>query len=138
MQKHQYKTIVQETHIDLFGHVNNAAYLEMYEQARWDLIGRHGYGVDTIQKLMQGPVILEINIKYQKEIKAREEIIITVENLDYKGKIGRLRQQMIKADQSVASEAIITYGLFDLKARKLIEPTPEWKRAVGLADSIKE
>lgn len=32
----------------------------------------------------------------------------------------------------IASEAIFTFGLFDLKARKMISPTPEWKSAIGL------
>lgn len=52
--------------------------------------------------------------------------------LGYKGKIAQMKQQMIKDDGSVASEAVFTFGLFDMKERKLIEPTPEWKRAIGM------
>ena len=32
----------------------------------------------------------------------------------------------------VACEAIVTFGLFDLERRKLIEPTPAWRYAIGL------
>lgn len=127
-----YKIIIKEHHVDSLGHMNNATYLALYEEARWEVITSRGYGFQEVQKRRQGPVILEINIKFQREILLREEITITVEMLAYKGKIGQMRQQMLKADGTVASEVLITYGLFDMKERRLIEPTPEWKQAVGI------
>jgi YbgC/YbaW family acyl-CoA thioester hydrolase len=129
---HHWKTIIQETHIDLFGHVNNAAYLELFEQARWDLISQNGFGINEIIKHQVGPTILEINIKYLKELRAREVIIITVESVEHGRKVGKLKQQMLRENGEVAAEALITYGLFDMKSRRLIEPTPEWKKAIGL------
>ena len=51
---------------------------------------------------------------------------------EYERKIGKLRQQMLKADGALACEAIFTIGLFDLERRRLIEPTPAWAYAVGL------
>jgi hypothetical protein len=39
---------------------------------------------------------------------------------------------MIRASGEEASAATFTCGLFDLKARQLIEMTPEWNRAVGV------
>ena len=47
------------------------------------------------------------------------------------GNMGKMLQKMIKADGTVASEALFTFALFDLVARKLIEPTAEWKQAIG-------
>lgn len=127
-----YKLLIRETHIDSYGHVNNATYLSLYEEARWEAITPRGFGFSDIHRLQQGPVILEVNIKFLKEIKLRENITIVSSILDYEGKIGHMKQQMIKDDGSVASEAIFTFGLFDLKARKMILPTPEWKKACGL------
>lgn len=127
-----YSLVIKEHHVDSLGHMNNATYLALYEEARWEVITSRGYGFQEVQKRRQGPVILEINIKFLREILLREEITITVEMLDYKGKIGRMRQQMLKEDGTVASEALITYGLFDMKERRLIEPTAEWKQAVGI------
>lgn len=127
-----YRLVIKEHHVDSLGHMNNATYLALYEEARWEVITSRGYGFQEVQKRRQGPVILEINIKFLREILLREEITITVEMLDYKGKIGRMRQQMLKEDGTVASEALITYGLFDMKERRLIEPTAEWKQAVGI------
>lgn len=126
-----YKLLIREGHLDSYGHVNNATYLAMYEEARWEFVTQRGYGFDYVHQTGQGPVILEVNIKFMKELGLREEITITTELLDYPSRIGKLKQQMLKADGSVASEAIFTFGLFDLRARKMISPTPEWKSAIG-------
>lgn len=128
-----YKFLVREVHVDSYGHINNATYLSLFEEARWELITPRGYGFNEIHKLKQGPVILEVNLKFLKEIRLRETITITTTLLSYTGKVGQLKQQMVKDDGSVASEAIFTFGLFDIKARKLIEATPEWKQALGIS-----
>lgn len=129
---HRYVRLIHETDLDLFGHVNNAAYLSILEEARWDLITARGYGLDRINERGQGPVILEIQIKYLREIGNRESVTIESELVDYSGKVGRMRQRILKADGEPASEATLMFGLFDLNARKLLLPTPEWARAVGL------
>ncbi|WP_374074968.1 acyl-CoA thioesterase [Bdellovibrio bacteriovorus] len=128
----QYKITVRENHVDSYGHINNATYLSLYEEARWELITPRGYGFNEIHKLKQGPVILEVNLKFLKEIRLRENITITTKLLHYKGKVGQMLQQMVKDDGTVASEAVFTFGLFDMKERKLIEPTPEWKKALAI------
>jgi YbgC/YbaW family acyl-CoA thioester hydrolase len=129
---HQYPILIRESHLDTFGHVNNAVYLSLFEEARWELVTSHGYSLQTVQERKQGPVILELTLKFLKELKLREQITITTEMLDYSGRIAKMKQQMIKTDGSVASEATFTFGLFDLEKRRLIEPTPEWRKAIGL------
>ena len=126
-----YPLQIKEHHVDSLGHLNNATYLALYEEARWEGITKGGFGMQEMQKLKQGPVILEANIKFLKELRLREYITITTQMISYQGKIGKLKQQMLKADGSVASEAIFTVALFDMHERKLIEPTPQWKKAVG-------
>lgn len=126
-----YKIKIREAHIDFYGHVNNATYLTLFEEARWELITPQGFGFEDIQKSQQGPVILEVNLKFLKEIRLREDISITTELVSYQGKIGKMLQKMIKQDGAVASEALFTFGFFDMQSRKLIEPTPEWKKALG-------
>ncbi|HJT24831.1 MAG TPA: acyl-CoA thioesterase [bacterium] len=127
-----YEVIIRESHLDTFGHVNNAAYLTLFEEARWDFITKNGYGLKRVQELQQGPIVLELNIKFKKELTLREKIQITLELVDYRGKISHFRQEMIKEDGTVATELELTFGLFDLKARRLIDPTPEWRKAIGL------
>lgn len=127
---YQYKVLIRETHLDVFGHMNNATYLELFEEARWDTIVKNGFDLNYIKRTQTGPVILECNVKFLLEILPREEITITVEQISYHGVIGKLKQQMLKANGEVACEAVFTYGLFDLKNRRLISPTEEWLKAI--------
>ena len=129
---HEKAIVISEAHLDSFGHVNNARYLELLEQARWDLITERGFGIDVIRSSRTGPTILEINIRFLRELAARDAIVIRTEILSYERKVGKLRQQLIRADGNVACEAIFTIGLFDLERRRLIEPTPAWAFAIGL------
>jgi len=129
---HEKTILISEAHLDSFGHLNNARYHELFEQARWDLIATRGFGIDNIGRTQTGPVVLEVTMKFLRELAPREEIVIRSELVSYERKIGKLRQEMVKRDGQVACEALYTFGLFDLARRRLIEPTPEWAHAVGL------
>lgn len=128
-----YVVLILESHLDTFGHMNNASYLMLFEEARWDLITRNGYGLRQVQEVQKGPIVLELTMKFRREINLREKILIKTELVDYTGKIGHFRQEMIKEDGTLATELSLAMGLFDMKERKLIEPTPEWKKAIGFA-----
>lgn len=126
---------VLEKNLDSFGHVNNAVYMEFYEQARWQFITENGYGLPQVQKLKKGPVILESNIKFKKEIKLRETFKVRSQMVENRGKIMTIHQEMIldkSGKEVVASEADFVVGFFDLIERKLIDPTPEWLKAIGV------
>jgi len=131
---HEKTILISEAHLDSFGHMNNARYFELFEQARWDLITERGFGIDTIRRTSTGPVVLEVNVRFRRELPAREQVVIRSQLASYEGKVGIIRQEMIKPDGTVAAEATFSFGLFDLKRRKLIEPSPAWAYAVGLAD----
>jgi acyl-CoA thioester hydrolase len=125
------RILISESHLDSFGHLNHARYLELLEQARWDLITERGFGIDVIRRTRTGPVILEVTIKYMRELGPREPVVIRSELLTYEGKVGTFRQQMVKEDGALACEAIFSFGLFDLERRKLIDPTLAWQFALG-------
>jgi acyl-CoA thioester hydrolase len=128
-----YPLIIQETYLDTFGHVNNATYLILLEEARWDMITKNGFGLKKIQETSIGPTILEIKISFLKELRLREEITIETQMISYENKIGRLSQKIIRAGD-VCCMAEFVIGLFDMKRRKLIIPTQEWLEAVGIGD----
>lgn len=131
-----YQIQINETQLDLFGHVNNATYLQLYEQARWEMIEHRGYGVEQIRKTQHGPVILECHIKYRREIKNREKITIKTKcQRDAKNSIlMTIEQEMIKESGELASCATFKVGLMDLCERKLIPLTPLWLKAVELGN----
>jgi len=129
---HEKPILISESHLDSFGHLNHARYFELLEQARWDLITERGFGMDVIRRTKTGPIILEVTMKYMRELGPREPVVIRSEMVSYEGKVGTFRQQIVKAGGTVACEATFMFGLFDLERRKLIDPTPEWRYAIGV------
>lgn len=124
---------ILETDLDFYGHVNNARYLSMFEEARWEIITDHGFGFREIQKEKIGPVILRVDLRYKKELQCRENITITTEFTSDIAKVMTLRQKILKEDGSVACVADFTYAVWDLRERKIIFPPDSWLQAVGLA-----
>lgn len=128
-----YPLMIKEAHLDTFGHVNNATYLTLFEEARWDLVTKNGYGLKKIQETGLGPVILEIKLSFLKELFLRDEIIIETKMRAYVKKIAKISQKMIRNNE-VCCEAEFIMGFFDLNKRKLIPPTPEWLKAIGIEE----
>ncbi len=131
----EYDLTILEHHLDTFGHVNNATYLQILEEARWDIITGRGYGLQKIMRSGLGPVILDVYLKFLKELRLRQRIKIKSQSEPYSGKTGIIRQWIENESGQRCCEAEFTFGLFDTHARKLVNPTPEWLYAVGLADS---
>ncbi|MHB2025686.1 MAG: acyl-CoA thioesterase [Elusimicrobiota bacterium] len=125
-----YPVFIHERHLDTFGHVNNAAYLEIFEEARWHWITTNGFGLKEIRSRGVGPVILEVAMRFHRELGNRENVIVRSRCLDYRGKVARMEQSMLRDDGKVFCRAEFKFGLFDLKTRRLIDPTPEWIAAL--------
>ena len=62
---HEYELLIHEAHLDTFGHVNNAKYLEVLEEARWDFITRNGYGLDEVVRVMETNKIRRVPVVNQ-------------------------------------------------------------------------
>ncbi|RDI43384.1 acyl-CoA thioesterase [Aquicella lusitana] len=129
-----YPLVIKETYLDTFGHVNNAAYLTILEEARWDLITQNGYGLTKIQETGLGPTILEIKLSFLKELCLREKAVIETQMISYEKKIGKLSQKIVRGSD-ICCVAELVIGLFNMHERKLVMPTPEWLYAVGIAFS---
>jgi acyl-CoA thioester hydrolase len=109
---------------------------QLFEEARWELITARGYGLDTIRATRLGPVILEAQVKFRREVKNRDRVVIRTSLLSYDGKIGKLRQRLDKEDGALACDAIFTCALWDIDARKIVLPTPEWAHAIFLDEFL--
>ena len=129
---HEYEVVIKEHHLDVFGHVNNAVYLELFEEARWDLVTRNGYGYAEVLSRQVGPAILEAHVVFKREIRNRQRIRIRTWLESHEQRIGTIAQSMVGDDDKIHSEARFVYGLMNLQTRRLIVPTPEWWRALGL------
>lgn len=127
----EYSLIIRENHLDTFGHVNNAVYLVLFEEARWELVTQRDYGIAKIRETGLGPTLLDVHVSFKKEIRLREKIVIKTQLGSYSGKIADVLQWIENADGVRCCEATFKIGLFDVRARKLVLPTPEWLKALG-------
>ncbi|MBU0551651.1 acyl-CoA thioesterase [Myxococcota bacterium] len=123
---HVSQFFIYETYLDLYGHVNNAKYMELYEQARWDWLNQSSLGADFIKSTNVGPVILKVEIEFIKEIKSRQTINIYTWVARHEKKIFYIEQEMRFPNGDLASRATFTGGLIDLNIRRLVEPNDVW------------
>ena len=129
----KYELLIREHHLDTFGHVNNATYLEILEEARWEFVTARGFGLEAIHKAGRGPIVLALDIKFQREIKLRQTIRIESQMIAYEKKIGTLSQCIFNEQEECCCQVKMTFGLFDLNERKLIMPTPQWLDVMGMS-----
>ena len=62
--------------LDSYGHVNNAVFFNYFEQARWELFQNKGL-LDQLTSQGLFLVVVEVNIRYQHEVKLGDEVEIT-------------------------------------------------------------
>ncbi len=124
---------IQEKDLDVFAHVNNANYFIIFEMARWDFITKNGFGLERVMKEKRGPVLLETQVRYRKELKNRDKIVIHSQAQNFDGRFLTLKQQM-KRDGKLCCEAHFKIAFFDTEARKMLVPDPEWLKACGVIE----
>lgn len=129
-----YEMTILERHLDTMGHVNNATYLEIFEEARWDFITKNGFGLKEVQESSISPIVLEAQIKFRKEIHNRELIRVETRCMEQLGQLRLLvEQKIINAKGQVATTAIFTFAALDLKLRKMVQPPERFLKAWGLS-----
>jgi acyl-CoA thioesterase FadM len=78
-----------------------------------------------------GPVVLDLNVRFRRELKCRQAVTVKSQVKEARGRIWVLRQWIEDAFGEIYSEAAFTLGLMDLKQRKLVSLSPGWAEAVG-------
>lgn len=127
----KYKFTVSEDLLDEYNHVNNARYLDLYEQARWAILEGSSFGRQYVKENGIGPVILEVTVKFRREIKLGEIITISTISKNEGNRILLFSQEMKNENDEICSTAIFKGALFDLKNRKIIKPDENWLKALG-------
>lgn len=130
--KHSYNVTIKEFHLDTFGHVNNAVYLQLFEAARWEIMTVNGYGLKTVMSEKKGPIILDVKLEFLKELHLREEIVIETQVDAFKGKVSIIHQNIINSQKQIACKAQFTHAFFDLEKRRIIEPSTDWLKALSI------
>ena len=111
---------VQATQVDMFGHLNNAKYLEMFEWARWALHEQQG-GVDVYEHTVHssvGPAVVHVDVDFLSEVKVGEEVRIQSRIEKIGDRSVTLAQDMLKSDGTIAARAKFIWAFMNFKTRK--------------------
>lgn len=114
--------VVQSTHIDMFGHLNHARYLEFMEWARFAWAERYGFPLpQLIREQGIGPAVVRANVKFLRECRLGDELVVTVEPTTARRGVGRVLQRVIDTrTDEVVCEAELTWVMLDLTTRKAV------------------
>ncbi len=120
MKTHSTDITIRGFHIDVFGHTNNARYLEFMEIARWDALQPIiASGFFATRNL--GFVIVNININYRAASFVNDilEVKTVMKNIGNKSIVVH-HDVFDKTKGHAVCDADVTFVLMDLKTRKAV------------------
>ncbi|MFZ3560726.1 MULTISPECIES: acyl-CoA thioesterase [unclassified Streptomyces] len=122
--------------IDVNGHLNQAVYLQYAEHARWSFLRHAGLDENALLGRGVGPVVLETNIRYLRELRAGDVVDVSCAFEFGDGKVFRVHQTLRRADGSVAAEVTAVSGVMDLTERKLVKNPGEIFKELASAPAV--
>jgi thioesterase-3 len=121
---------VRSTQVDQLGHMNNAAFLEIFEWARWEWAEVGGSAFhDMMHQQGLGPVIVHADISFRREVRFHEHLRILTWLVACERKKGVILQRMFREDGELAAEARFSFLTIDLAARRVV-PMPDSIRSM--------
>ena len=111
--EYQSEIKIRGYHADFYGHVNNARFLEFFEEGRWAKLENV---LDLRQLVKKGFVFLvvNINVNYRRAVAVGETVLVGTEIDRINNKSVALRQEIVfKENKEVAADAIVTFVIMD-------------------------
>ncbi len=135
MSTYRYETIVTAEQIDVLGHLNNAAYLAIFEAARWAVLGNVSVSWETFVAAGVSPVILDVALHFHREVRLGERLTVESVFVATSPKRFVVRQTMLGADGKVRAAAEMQAAFFDIRARKIVDAPSALLAGLGLTEA---
>ena len=104
-------------HVDVYGHVNNARYLELIEEARWVMVEKY-IDLDDWKEKGWSFLIVNINIRYTRPAFLGETIEIRSGITRLEKKMGVINQKIfLKGTDTIIADADVTFVVADSSGR---------------------
>lgn len=120
--------MVRGYHLDFYGHVNNARYLEFLEEARWRLV-ENSASLREWRERGLAFVIVRIEINYRRPALLDDELRIVSEMVRIGGRSGVIHQEALRGDERVA-DADVTFVVVDTATQKAVALEGEVREAL--------
>ncbi len=122
---HRTRIKIRGYHCDAYGHVNNARYLELLEEARWQYL-EDGLGLNYWSDRGLGFVVAELRLVYKRPLSPQTVVEIVSETTQLDGRKGVIHQVIHDTTRDkVAAVADIIFAVIDLKTGRAVEMTGE-------------
>ena len=104
---------IRSFHTDSFGHVNNARYLELLEEARWQFAEHHGL-IDLLNEENLGFIIMQLNLRFRFPVIEGDTIQVFTSLITLGTALGEVEQLIIKKGSGkLAAKSMFTFVLID-------------------------
>jgi thioesterase-3 len=111
---------VRGYHLDMYGHVNHARYLEFFEEARWCYIEEK---IDLRDWKQRGYafLVVNININYRRPALLDQILAIQCAMAKIGHKSATIHQKMfIKGSDKIIADADVTFVVIDIATQKAL------------------
>jgi thioesterase III len=115
---HTIEIKVRGYHLDVFGHVNNARYLEFLEEGRWALFDDK-VNLDDLARDGFMFTVVNININYRKAAFLHDILCVETHLAKFGKRSATLRQTVInKASRETIADADVTFVMLAIRDQK--------------------
>lgn len=109
---------VRGYHLDGYGHVNNARYLEFMEEGRWDFFDQHPEMIKELHQAGRAFVVVNLNIDYLAAARHGDDLEIMTGIIDVGERSGLCHHRIVRKDGTVIARADLTFVMLDMRANK--------------------
>lgn len=111
---------VRGYHVDLYGHVNNARYLELLEEARWNHF-ESTVDYEEFKRNGWAFILVNININYRKPAVPGDVLHIHTAHKSHTSRSMTMHQIIkLNGTETVVADADITFVVLDAKTERVV------------------
>jgi acyl-CoA thioester hydrolase len=120
--------------IDANNHLRHSVYYDFGAQARIECLAKYGITMEKMQALKMGPVIFREECVFRKEVRAADQLTITVAVSKLRADFSRFsfRHEIVHSDGTICATLNLDGAWLDTQLRKLKIPPQE------IADLMKD
>ncbi|MGQ7249454.1 acyl-CoA thioesterase [Halomonas sp. V046] len=112
---------VRGYHLDGYGHVNHARYLEFMEEGRWDYFDK---SPSLMAQLSTGDVAfvaVNLNIDYRRAAVGGDDLKVHTRLSELGSRSAKMTQDVVRArDGKAVASAVLTFVLLDVASNKAV------------------
>ncbi|MGM0984044.1 MAG: acyl-CoA thioesterase [Pseudomonadota bacterium] len=123
---------VRGYHLDGYGHVNNARYLEFLEEGRWAYFDDRPGLAAFLQKGDVAFVAVNLNIDYRRAAVAGDDLEVLTRLAELGSRRARMHQEVCRVrDGKTVASADVTFVLLDVSTNRATEIDGEIRKAMA-------